>query len=295
MNKRRVLITGATGFTGNFVVQEFARYDYDIRLFVRDREKAVGQNIEKFANEIYIGSFENQDSLQDALENVDVLINIASLGFGHTPGIIKACKEAKCRRAVFISTTGIFTKLNPSSKTIRLEAEKLIRESGIDYTILRPTMIFGTGKDRNISRLINFINKYGFLFIPGSGDHLLQPVFVKDLACAVRLAAEAQKAINKAYNISGSEAVTFNYLADTVASLLGKKLLKIHVPLEIGVIPLRIIEKCGFRLPIRAEQLLRLNENKNFSFEDAAQDLGYSPVALTDALTDEIHNIYDNL
>lgn len=98
------------------------------------------------------------------------MINIASLGFGHAPNIINACQEMKIERAIFISTTGIFTKLNPDSKGIRLEAERLIKESELDYTIIRPTMIYGTPKDRNMWRLVKYLKRLPMLPILGNGS-----------------------------------------------------------------------------------------------------------------------------
>src|SRR5215211_113454 len=102
------------------------------------------------------------------MQGADALINIVSLGFGHADSILRAAKEAGIQRAIFISTTAIFTQLNAKSKSIRMDAERLIKSSGLAYTILRPTMIYGSDHDRNMWRLIQFM-RYSSI-VPIFGD-----------------------------------------------------------------------------------------------------------------------------
>jgi hypothetical protein len=76
-----------------------------------------------------------------------------------------------------------------------------------------------------------------------------------------------------------------------IAELLGKKVLKLHIPLSIGALPLQILAKTGIKLPIKAEQILRLNEDKAFAHYEASNDFGYKPTALAVALNEEIIDI----
>jgi len=119
-----VLLTGATGFLGGFVLKELVEKGHEVTCFVR---KSSNLDIIKKMNVKYVyGELDDYKSICKALNEKEALINIASLGFGHAPNIVNACKEMNVNRAVFVSTTGIFTKLNPDSKAIRLEAERLI-------------------------------------------------------------------------------------------------------------------------------------------------------------------------
>jgi nucleoside-diphosphate-sugar epimerase len=126
--------------------------------------------------------------LTSALRGVDALVNIASLGFGHAESILRSAKEAGVKRGIFISTTAIFTQLNAGSKSMRLAAEEAIQASGLDYTILRPTMIYGSPRDRNMWRLIRLLRVTPIMPIFGDGESLQQPIFVDDVAQAVLLA-----------------------------------------------------------------------------------------------------------
>src|SRR6185436_9257337 len=113
----------------------------------------------------------------------ETLVYCASMGFGHVPPLVAALESAGVRRAVFVSTTAIYTSLPAPSKAIRLEAERLVQASSLDWTILRPTMIYGTPRDRNVSRLLRYLRRWPVF--PVCGNALWQPVHVKDVAAAV--------------------------------------------------------------------------------------------------------------
>lgn len=281
-----ILLTGATGFTGAYVLDELLNEGYKVRCFVRKSSDI--SNLSNKQVEIVYGDFGQFDTIVEALKGVDILINVSSLGFGHASDIIKACEQCGIKRAIFFSTTGIFTNLNPQSKEIRLNAENLIKRSNIDYTILRPTMIYGTHKDRNICRLVKYLYKIRIIPVLGGGEYLLQPVYVKDLAHSAILMLKNSMSINNEYNIAGGNALTYNELVDTTANELGIKVLKLHIPLFICLFLLKIYEKITKNPKIKYEQALRLNENKNFSIQKAVNELGYKPLCYNKGIKNEI-------
>ena len=130
-------------------------------------------------------------------------MTVASLGFGQAPGIVGAACEARVRRAVFLSSTSIYTTLNPHSKGVRIAAEERIKQSGLPFTILRPTMIYGSSRDRNMSRLIRLIQRWRVVPVVGPGTFLQQPVYVGDVAEAVVLSLSSDRAVGGCYNIAG--------------------------------------------------------------------------------------------
>ena len=108
------------------------------------------------AREPLAGDLDDARHLDEAFAaaRCDVLVCVASLGFGHGPSIVAAAEDAGIPRAIFVSTTAVTTTLHPPTKQIRLAAEQQIRGCGLDWTILRPTMIYGAAGDRNLSRLL---------------------------------------------------------------------------------------------------------------------------------------------
>lgn len=282
----KVLVTGGTGFTGSRLIPLLLQNGIQVRALVRptsDRSPLSALRVEWAT-----GDFANAESFTAALRGVDALVNIASLGFGHAESILKSMKEAGVKRGLFISTTAIFTQLNAGSKSIRLAAEEAIQASGLDYTILRPTMIYGSPRDRNMWRLIRLLRITPIMPIFGDGESLQQPIFVDDVAQAVLLALKNDIAIGKSYNIAGKAPLTYNHVIDTVASALGKRVWKLHLPYMPIVRVLQFNERIGIRLPIKAEQVLRLNENKAFSYEDAQRDFGFAPSSFEEGIRIEL-------
>jgi nucleoside-diphosphate-sugar epimerase len=193
-----------------------------------------------------------------------------------------------------MSTTAVFTSLNSSSKLVRLEAEKIISNSNVVYTILRPTMIYGSYRDRNMCRLIKYLRRWPIIPIFGNGEYLQQPVYVKDVALAITQALESERTIRKSYNISGGDALTFNQVIDTICNILNRRVWKIYLSPSPIVALTRSAEKIGLRLPIKAEQIQRLNEDKAFDFAEAAHDFGYNPCSFADGIRAEIQEMAIN-
>ncbi|MBF0510658.1 MAG: NAD(P)H-binding protein, partial [Deltaproteobacteria bacterium] len=143
------------GFTGRAVVRLLSEKYGQIACLVRSPQGA--EMLRGYGVDLVWGDLNQPESIKTALTGRDVLINVASLGFGHTAAVVDACARAGVRRAVFISTTAIFTTLPAASKTIRIEAERIITAGPLDYTILRPTMIYGKPGDRNMIRLLHWL------------------------------------------------------------------------------------------------------------------------------------------
>ena len=251
-----------------------------------DRNVLSGHEVEWFC-----GDIAHTEALKQSMEGMDILVNVASIGFGAASNIIDSAKEARIHRAIFISTTALFTTLNASSKAIRHAAEKAICESGLAYTILRPTMIYGSSRDRNMCRLVRYLRRWPVMPMPGSGENLQQPVYVDDVATAIVEAISTDRTIGKAYNIPGPEPLTLKEVVETISNLLGRKILKVNLPISPFVMLLRLCESCGLTLPIKAEQILRLNEDKAFDFDDASGDFGYAPRPFEEGIALEIREM----
>ncbi|HEV7665465.1 MAG TPA: NAD-dependent epimerase/dehydratase family protein, partial [Chloroflexota bacterium] len=218
--------------------------------------------------EVRAGTLDNPSALEVA--DVDTLIYCASMGFGHIPALLAHIeKTSPIRRAVFISTTAIFTTLHAASRGPRQAAEAAVEASALDWTILRPTMIYGTARDRNISRLLGFLRRWPIF--PLCGNALWQPIHVEDLADAVISALDEPHTIHHAYNLAGAEALPFSELVRTAASAVNRQVLLVPVPLQAALIAARLT---GI---VRQEQVRRLAEDKAFSFAEAARDFGFAP------------------
>ena len=279
----KVFVTGATGFTGSHVVALLLKNGYQVRCLYRptsDHSALLHQPELEWT----LGDVADTVRLSASMQGMDALVNLVSLGFGHADSIVRAAQTAGVRRAVFVSTTAIFTQLNAESKAIRLRAEHTIETSGLRYTILRPTMIYGTSHDRNMWRLIRFMRYSRIVPIFGDGKSLQQPIHVDDVAQAVLSCLKSDSTIGKSYNIAGKHPLTYNQVIDTIAAKINKRVRKLHMPFPPVVAMMKFFERLHIHLPVKAEQVLRLNENKNFSYEDAEKDFGFHPLSFEEGI-----------
>jgi uncharacterized protein YbjT (DUF2867 family) len=280
------MITGGSGFLGGYVLREAARRGH--RTVALARSDAAAARVAELGAVPVTGDLGDRFSLADAFATArcDVLVNLASLGFGHAPGIVTAAERAGIGRAVFVSTTAVATTLPAASKKVRLAAEQRIRTSVLDWTILRPTMIYGGPGDRNLSRLLALLRRAPVLPVPG-GQHLQQPVHAADLANAVLAAAESPGTSGRSYDVAGPDPLTFTYLLRTAARAVASRTRFVPVPLGPAVAVARCYELVSKNPRIRAEQVLRLAEDKWFAIDDAIRDLGYSPRSFHDGIQSE--------
>ncbi|MEA5421456.1 NAD(P)H-binding protein [Spirulina sp. CCNP1310] len=284
-----ILLTGATGFTGGFVCQRLINEQIPFDCLIRSSSNSkklldLGLNcVEADLNDL--------NSLNQVLPNYEILINVASIGFGAAATIVQACEKSGIERAIFVSTTAIFTHLNASSKAVRLAAERTIKESALNYTILRPTMIYGTPEDRNMIRLLQFLKKFPVIPIFGNGEFLQQPVHVEDVAGAIVQVIDCPQTYRQEYNISGKHSLTYNQIIEIASQLLERKTIRIHIPVALATKCIKTIQSLGLKFPITEEQILRLNEHKNFDHSLAHQDFGYLPRSFEEGIHQEIQRL----
>src|SRR6201996_7156210 len=229
----RLLVTGGSGFLGCYVLAESARRGHSCVALARSA--AAARTVAARGATPLAGDLDDESALAGifAAAGCDALLNLASLGFGHAQAIVGAAIGAGLDRAVFISTTAVTTALPARSKTVRLAAERVIRASGLKWTILRPTMIYGAPGDRNLSRLLTVLARAGraldlgglavplVLPVPGGGRRLQQPVHVAARAGAVLAAVERPEAAGRCYDVAGPEPLTFAGLLRAAAAAAG--------------------------------------------------------------------------
>jgi uncharacterized protein YbjT (DUF2867 family) len=272
-----VVVTGATGFLGGHVVPLLLDRGHIVKALVRS--SSAQQVAVRLGADPLDGNLDDPQSVDHAFGTAggEALVNLASLGFGHAPTIVAAAEEAGLNRALFVSTTGIFTRLPAPSKVVRVAAEELIKSSGLDWTIVRPTMIYGTPGDRNMSRLLRFLSRSPVVPLPGGGQGLQQPVHVADLAQAVVYGVERAVAIHKCYDVCGPEQLSMAQIVEQAGAALGRRPLVVPIPLGPPIFAARVYEHLSARPRLKAEQLQRLAEDKVFAIDAARDDLGFRP------------------
>ena len=283
---KKIIISGANGFTGRFVCRELK--SRGILFSVILRPGSCTKWMLKNKIQFYFADLNCIRDLTKILKGNECLINIASIGFVSADKVVESCKNANIKRVIFISSTSIFTKLDSKSKNIRINAEKSIVNSNLNWTIFRPTMIFGSPKDRNMIKLIKWIDNVPFFPVMGQGNNFQQPIYVKDLAWSIVEIIEKKKTFHRIFNLSGPEPLTFKEIIKIISFYLGKKPLMLYLPYVFFSEILKFTEFIGLRFFIKSEQIIRLNEDKIFPHVQAEKIFGYKPTEFKKAIFEEI-------
>ena len=288
-----IFITGGSGNTGQALLRrifggtEHDEGDSDLEaapeITCLARPGGRRGNLERFPVRIVGGDSSDAESLGRAYGGETTVIHISSIF--HAGAVARACRAAK--RLVAISSTGVFSRYRRLAVDIAA-GERAIERSGIPYTILRPTMIYGGTADRNISRLIRLVRRTTVIPLPGGGRSLFQPVHVDDLAACIVAALERLQSIGKTYNVPGGSAHSLKEIVRIIAELLGKRVSTLPVPFALADLAVRAHERLAHTPRLRREQILRLREDKSYDYSEAARDLGYAPMSFREGVTRQI-------
>lgn len=235
--------------------------------------------------EVLYGDAGEEDDIARGLGGVDAFLHVA--GIEYTPQVISAMRRAGVERLVIVSSTSAHSAFKHRSGP-RTSMEELVQESGLEWTIVRPSMIYGSELDKNMHKLLRFLDRSPVFPLFGSGENLWQPVYYKDLARGVLAALEHPGASCQSYDLPGAEPVAYAELVRTAARALGKKPRIVHLPLEPVRRTLAVTERLGLPLPIESEQVLRLQEDKAYSYEKARRELGYAPRPFSEGIELEV-------
>lgn len=193
------------------------------------------------------------------------------------------------RRLVVFSSTSRFSKEDSSDQEERrvasrlAEAEAEVRawaeDRGVEWIILRPTLIYGLGRDQNIAEIARFVRRFGFFPVFGEAGGLRQPVHARDVATACLAAIQRSGSANCAYNLSGGETLSYRAMLARVFAALGRRCRLLPVPLSafrIAVALLRCLPRYRQWTAAMAE---RMSRDLVFDHGKAARDLNFTPRA----------------
>ena len=277
MVDRRVGVLGASSLVGQCLLQCLTRAGWQVSGYSRQaRESSPGVEWRRLA--------EGSSSLCGGGVTA-YWICVAPIFV--LPDYFDLVEASGARRIVALSSTSRFTKISSGDATEIAIAARLIDSEaqvqawaasrGIEWVILRPTLIYGLGRDKNISEIVNFIRRFGFFPVLGRAQGLRQPIHAEDVAAACVSAIQVHDAANRAYNISGGETLAYREMVARVFAALGRHPRLLTAPLwafRVAVALLRCLPRYRQWSAAMAE---RMNRDMVFDHTEAARDLGFKP------------------
>ena len=269
----KTLLTGATGLLGGALLDLLLAERHEARCLVRDGSPNASR-LETRRVEVALGDAGSSWDLSRALSGMEAMVHVA--GIEYAPQVVEAARRARVGRVVMVGSTSAHSAYEPRSGPKR-RMEEVVKDSGLDWTIVRPTMIYGSERDKNVHRLLRFLDRSPVFPIFGPGTNLWQPVYHEDCARGVYEVLIRPAAIGRAYDLPGASPLPYATLVETAARALGKEPRLVRLPLEPIRRTLHLAETLRLPLPIKSEQVLRLREDKAYPYDDARRDLNYTP------------------
>ena len=263
----RVAVTGAFGYSGRYIAKRLlAAGDSVITLTNSvNRENPFGTRVRAFPFH-----FDQPDLLRQSLEGVEALINTYWVRFDHrrfthgeavanTKILFQAAKAARVRRIVHVSITNPDMDSDLPYFRGKAELELALRQLGVSYCILRPTVLFGK-EDVLINNIAWSLRHLPVFGVFGAGDYQLQPIYVDDLAAAA--VAKAGESSDQIIDAIGPETFTYRQLAESVKRELGVKRMVVPVPPGVGYWAGRLLGLFVGDVVITREEIRGLMENR---------------------------------
>lgn len=281
----KIIVTGATGFIGKNLIPKLAK-NHKVICFVRKSSKI--DKLKKAGYEIKYGDILDRDSVFNSIKKADAVIHLATSHFqgndnGNVSGsrnVIDACKKNKIRRLIFISSMAVKRKNIDNYGRGKLEIEKVIKSSGLKYTILRPSVIYSKN---NLSLIGTSLKALPFIIpIIGTGNYKLNPVYIDDVNEAILRAIENRKAVRKEYDVAGAENISFNEIIKICKKRFKIRKMEIHIPVSLAAFLSRFIPVSS------AESIEGIEEDTNANIIELKRDLNLNPLSFKEGIKNVI-------
>lgn len=294
-----LLVTGITGRSGRYFGNLLIENNYpNVIALIRNEEKFKKLFDDSATINYEICDVSDVDKITEILINkqIDTIFHIYNIK--HSIGIVNAAIKSGCvKRLILVHTTGIYSKFKSASAEyteIEKTVANILKDTDISVTILRPTMIYGSLDDKNISTFIKMVDKFRFFPLVNGGKYELQPVNHIDLGNAYyEVLTNPDKTNNKNYTLSGGTVIYLKDILLNISRFLGKKTVFFSVPFWFAysgatVLYWMSLKKIDFR-----ERVQRLVEPRAYSHDDATRDFNYSPIEFLDGLKKEVNEYID--
>jgi nucleoside-diphosphate-sugar epimerase len=308
MRRERVLVTGATGFTGGHLCQRLVTNGYSVRALIRDQTQGAGLRCQGI--ETVLGDLNDPTSLERAVDGVDVVYHIAALfraenvsrremwktNVQGTRSMLDAAIKGRIKRFIHCSTVGVHGDIkNPPAneeapyapgdhyQESKTEGERMVlkymAEGRLPIVVFRPGGIYGP-RDLRFLKLFKAIKTRKFVML-GSGKVLYQLIYIDDLIDGILLCGTKEKAVGNVYILTGAQPTTLNQIVQVIAEMLGANPPHLRFPVTpvylAGFACEWLCKPFGINPPLYRRRVDFFRKTRSFDISKARRELGFCP------------------
>lgn len=291
----RVFVTGATGFVGRAVIQALRAEGHVVRCLVRRGSEADlhgFEAIERVEGDI-LGP---PGSLEADIAGCDTVIHLVGIIREHksrgitfdrlhhvgTKNVLAAAAAAGARRYLHMSALGTRAGARARYHQTKWAAEEAVRASGLEWTIFRPSVIYGPG-DGFLSLLAGMVGRLPVVPVIGDGRQRLQPVPVEHVAAGFARAVRVEASVKQTYTVTGPDAVSMIELLEMIGAVMHRRVRLVRIPLGLIRPVARLVHRVP-SFPVTPDQLLMLEEDNTGDPGPFYAAFGITPLPLAQGL-----------
>ena len=279
------LVTGATGFVGREVVKTLRSRDVEVRCLVHSpgSERVLGSGLD-----VHYGDVRDPAALRAAFYDVDAVVHLVAIirergsltldGINHrgTANVVEAASAAGVGHFVHQSALGARDDPTYAYLYSKWQGEQAVVGSGLPYTILRPSVIFGPG-DEFVNLLASLVKAFPLVPVPGRGRNRFQPLAVEEMARCIADTPGRDDLVGKTVELGGPEHLSLDDLVDAIARACKVRRLKVHVPLPAMLLAIRILGVVTSRAPATPDQLRSMAIPNVAGLDTVERTYGFRP------------------
>ncbi|NTW23816.1 MAG: NAD-dependent epimerase/dehydratase family protein [Lentimicrobium sp.] len=306
----KVIVTGANGYLGSYVVREFLRQGFSVLALKFPHYASVivdHPDVQYIEADISAPILDNVP-LQEAIgkSEIKAVVNIAALlgssdyeaNFRvNTEGVkhlIELAAQLGVRRFVQISSVVVMKSIKGPYGITKQKGQELLMASDLDYTVFIPAMIMGP-ESLGLNRVLKNVFRFPF-FVPliGTGKETQHPIYVKDFARAIVASVKSEKSARKVYQIAGDTVLSFRNFIRMILQVYGKRRIFVFVPAFIASLMGMLFQKIQ-KVPLfTAEHVKGILQDSRLDTTELVNDLGFRPTPLKQALEESLGIIQTN-
>jgi len=290
-----ILITGATGYIGRHLVARLVAQGERPRCLVRDISRAK-RILPADKVELVEGATTSPDSLGAAVQGVDTIVHAAFLTADRkqstgneyektnvqgTASLIKVAKKAGVKRIIEIGGLGTKPDKPGSYMQGRYLAEKMLKESGLDWTIIQPSVLFGKNAPF-IKGLVDLIRTSPVVPLIGGGKTMFQPIYVEDVVTVlIKVLEDPTGTTNRTYTIGGPVYYSFTQIIDVLLKTMHKQRIKVPAPTTLVGVGAAVMEAVLQKPPLTKAAMTLFSFDNITDLKSVQRDFGFTPMSFT--------------
>jgi NADH dehydrogenase len=290
-----ILITGATGYIGRHLVARLVAQGERPRCLVRDIDRAK-RLLPADKVELVQGATTSPDTLGVAIQGVDTIVHAAFLTADRkqstgneyektnvqgTANLIKVAKKAGVKRIIEIGGLGTKPDKPGSYMQGRYLAEKMLKESGLDWTIIQPSVLFGKNAPF-IKGLVDLIRTSPVVPLIGGGKTMFQPIYVEDVVTVlIKVLQDPAGTTNRTYTIGGPAYYSFTQIIDVLLKTMHKQRIKAPAPTPLVGVGAAVMEAVLQKPPLTKAAMTLFSFDNITDLKSVERDFGFTPMSFT--------------